>query len=182
MFDQPDHVIAEIAEETGGGLRQIIGQFDLRLCDQCAQCGQRITVLCFERVGVVAGGTVDAALSAVALPDHVGFHTDDRVPTAHLSSGHAFEDKGVLGGPGEFEHQRHGRVEIGGKAGIDHLVLTCLVGAGKAVEIGGQVGHGAYWMKAWTALIAGWLISTPARCCTSVAKARKRSSAMLLEA
>ncbi len=55
MLDQPDHVIAEIAEEPRGGLRQIVGQVDPAFGDQRAQAVQRIAVQRLEGVGIEAG-------------------------------------------------------------------------------------------------------------------------------
>ena len=62
MLDQPDHVIAEIAEQPGAGRRQILGQGDAAFGDQGAQIGQRIAGLILEGVRVEARLPVEAAV------------------------------------------------------------------------------------------------------------------------
>ena len=105
MLDKADHVVAEIAEETGGGGGQPIRQVDPAFGDQGAERGQRIGALDLEGVTVEPRGPVHARLGAVALPDQVGFHTDDRITATHLAPGHAFQHEGIGLGARELEHQ-----------------------------------------------------------------------------
>ena len=90
MLDQADHVIAQIAEQPRAGGRQVIGQVDPAGSDQRAQIVQRIAVLRLERLDIEPGLPVDAACLPMTLPDHIGFHPDDRIPSAHLAAGDRF--------------------------------------------------------------------------------------------
>ena len=164
-FDQPDHVIAEIAEKPCRDGRYPLGHVDPAFGDQRAERVQGVTRQRFERVGVKPRLTVDPACRAMAIPDHVGLHADDGITPAHLAAGDRFEHEAHRLGLGQFQHQRHGRVEIGGKAGIDKLVSP----GGKAcleLREGGGQGHGQF-SCALTAAMAFWSSLMPARASTA---------------
>ena len=138
VLDQADHVVAQIAVQAGTGGGQVIGEVDLAGGDQGAQVFQRAAVFILEGGAVIAGLPVDAALFAMALPDEVGLHADDRVASAHFAACHRFQHEGILRGAGQLEHQRYGRIEICRKPGIDNLVLSGFVALGEGLERGGQ--------------------------------------------
>ena len=140
MFDQPDHVIAKVAKKTGGGLGQIIGQGDARFRDDIAETVQRIAGHVLKGIRIIARRTVQCCGLTPATPDQVGLHADDGIASAHVTACDRLQHKGILRRAGKFEHQRHGRVEICGKAGVDDLVFARFIGAGESVEIRGQ-GH-----------------------------------------
>ena len=90
MFDQPDHVIAEIAKKTGGGLGQIIGQGDARFRNDIAQTVQRIAGHVLKGIRIIARCTVQCCGFTPATPDQVGLHTDDGIASAHVTAGDGF--------------------------------------------------------------------------------------------
>jgi hypothetical protein len=86
MFDQPDHVIAEIAEQPRRHGGQAFGHLDpafgqKRRAEFAAGAGQ-----VGEGLPVEARLAVDPALGAVALPDQVRLHADDGIAPAHLAA------------------------------------------------------------------------------------------------
>ena len=128
MFDQPDHVIPEIAEQPRCGGGQIGGQVDAAFLDQGPKRGQGIGAVFGKGVAVIAGLPVDAGLVPVTLPDQVGFHPDDRIAPAHLAARHAFQHEGIRAGTRQAQHQRDRSIQIGRQPGIDDLVLAPIIG------------------------------------------------------
>ena len=139
VLDQPDHIIAQIAKQTRRGLWQVFGQVDAAFLNEGAQVGERVAVLRGKAVGIKPRGAVDAAFGAVALPDQIRLHAYNGVAPAHFATGHRFQHKGVFMRAGEFQHERHGGVQIGGKPGIDNLILARLIGGGEVFKARGQV-------------------------------------------
>ena len=133
-LDQPDHVVAEVAEEAGGHRRQLRRQLDPALGDQRAQARERVGGLVLPAVGVEAGGAVEPRRGAAALPDQVGLHAHDRVAAAHLAAGDALEQEAVLARLGQLQHQRDRRVEVGDQPGPDHLVAARGEGGGEVLD------------------------------------------------
>ena len=105
MFDQSNHVVTQIAEQTCCGLRKVFGQFDFAFGNQCTQAGKRIVVQRGETVGIKPCMTVDTRLCAVTLPDQVRLHSDDRITSTNFAAGHGFQHEGVFGGASQLEHQ-----------------------------------------------------------------------------
>ena len=138
MLDEPDHVIAQIAEKPRRRGRQVLWHLDPAFRDQRAQRVQRISVQRLERVSVYLGGAVDAAAFAVTSPDQIGFHPDNRIAPAHFAAGDAFQHKAVLARPGKLEHQRYWRVQISSQPRVDHLRFASSIAGLKRGEIGGE--------------------------------------------
>ena len=141
MFDQPDHVIAQIAKKACRRLWQIVGQIDPAFCDDVAQHVQRVTRHVLKRIRVIARGTVHRRCVALAAPDQIRLHANDGIAPAHLAAGHRFQHKCVFSSPRQLEHQRHRRIQISRQTGIDDLVLARAIASGKIVKRRGQC-HG----------------------------------------
>jgi hypothetical protein len=142
MLDQPDHVVAEIAEQPGGGGGQVGGHVDGGFRPKPAQRVQRRGLAHPRTRRGRSAPAVQAAVGAPAFPDQVGLHPDDRIAPAHLAAGHRFEDEGVAARIRQLQHHRDRRVEIGGQPGVDQLVPAFGPAGLEFREIGGQ-GHRA---------------------------------------
>ncbi len=137
-LDQPDHVVAEIAEQPGRRGRHVGGQVDPAFGEQRAQAVERWGRHRLEPVRVVPRCAVDPRRAAAAFPDHVGLQPDDRIAPTDLAAGDRFEQEGVALALRQFQHQRYRRVEIGRQPGPDQLIAARLVARAKALEIGFQ--------------------------------------------
>ena len=129
VFDMADHIVAQIAEKPGRGLRQICRQIYPAFGDQGAQIVQRVAVLLVKSLRIEPCVAVQVRGFAMAAPDQIGFHTNDRIPPAHLATGDRFQHKRVFGSTRQLEHQRNRRIQISGQTRVDDLVLTSLVRA-----------------------------------------------------
>ena len=138
MFDQPHSVIAEITEETSRRLRQVVGEVNPAFPDQFAKPVERVPILRLKRLSVEPGGAVDGGLFAMAAPDQIRFHSNDRIPPAYLAAGHGFKHKRVFLSAGKLQHQGDRRVEIRRQPSINHLVLARLVSPRECLKIGGE--------------------------------------------
>ena len=110
---------------------------------------QRVCVLPDEGSGIALGIAVDTALRAMALPDQIGFHANDRIAPANFASCDRFQQKRVFLILGEFQHQADGGVQIGGEARIDDLVAPGGIGGAEVVKGGGQLHAGSLVTEAW---------------------------------
>ena len=163
VFDQPDHVVAEIAVKPRRAGRNALGHVDPAFADQRPQAVERGPVVGLKRLRPQRPA-VDAGAAVAAFPDQVGLHADHRIASALLAPGHAFQHEAVGLRGGEFQHQADRRVEIGGQADGDKLVAAARPARLERGEIGRQV-H--YWMRAFAAATAAEFTCTPRSACSA---------------
>ena len=140
MLDQPDHVIAEIAEQPRRCCRHIVRHLDPGFRDQRPQAFQRRAFVIGESVGI-ARLAVDPGATGAAFPDQVGLHADDGIAPAHLSAGDAFQHEAVRRRLGQLQHQADRGVQIRRKAQRQKLVAARCPTGGEGLEIRGDL-HG----------------------------------------
>jgi hypothetical protein len=162
VLDQPHHVVAEVAEQPRRHRRQLGGQVDPALGDELAQAGQRGGRLVAPSVGVEAGVAIQPGAVASALPDQVGLHAHDRVASAHLAAGDAFEQEAVAPRLGQLQHQRHRRVEVGHQPRPDDLVLARREARAELLDRREQLHERPQGNRASVDSISSWFTRTPA--------------------
>ena len=105
MFDQPDHIVAKIAEQSCRNSGQIGGHIDTAFGNQRAHGIKRVAVQWLKCTSLEPGGTVDTGLRAVALPDQIRFQADHRIAAPHFAAGDGFQHEGIGARVAEFKHQ-----------------------------------------------------------------------------
>jgi hypothetical protein len=81
------------------------GQIDVAFRDQRAQRIERMAGQVGKGFGIEPGRAVDLRGFAVAFPDQIGLHADDRIASPHFAAGHRFKHEAVCAGLGQLEHQ-----------------------------------------------------------------------------
>ena len=124
LFDEPHHVVAEIAEQPGRHRRQAGRQRHAAFADQCPQRRDRRRAVGCEGVGVRPRVAVDLGFAVQAAPDQIGLEPDDRIASARLAALDALEQERVVTALAEFEERRDRRLQIGDALGIEDLRLA----------------------------------------------------------
>ncbi len=133
---QPDHVVAEIAEQPGRHRRQRRRQVDPAFGDQGAQRGERAVGAGLEAAQIMARLAIDLDPVAKAAPDQIGLHADRRVAAAHRPAFDRFQEEAVGPAFGQLQHRGDRGLEIRDQGGPDHLRSPGGISLGEARELG----------------------------------------------
>ena len=157
ILNQPDHVIAQIAEQARRDRRHALGhRVDPAFRDQGPKAVQR-------RAGIILEVLreprlpVDPRPTVAAFPDQVGLHADDRIAAAQLSARDRFQHEALRCGLGQLQHQADRGVQVRGQPDGHQLVATCGPFGLELRKFRRQLHH---WTWALMALIADWFNST----------------------
>ena len=129
-------VIPQIPEHTRCGLWQIMRKVDVTFGQQIAERFKRFFVDCNERFVIKTCHTVDRHLIAFGFPDQIWFNPNNGITTANFAARDRFQHKAVFTCARQFHHDRHRRVQICRKAGINHLIFASIINCRKIGKFG----------------------------------------------
>ena len=131
-LDQPDHVVAHVAEQSGRHQRQPPGRSIRLSAISWRRLASAGSAQGSNASAVEAGAPVDLGAVAAAAPDQVGLDAQDRIAAADRAAGHALQQEAEGAAIGELEQGRDRRLQVGHQRGRDHLRPARLVGGGEA--------------------------------------------------
>ncbi len=139
-FHLADHVVAEIAEDSGCHRREARRQGQAGFGDDGAESVERLPG---QRVEdrTALGIAIDLGLAVPHAEDQVGCESDDRIAAADRAAFDGFEEEAVGAARRQLEHRRNRRFEIGHQPRPDHAGAAGIVGL-RGDVCGGLDQHG----------------------------------------
>ena len=153
-LDQPDHVVADHAEQARGHRRQAGGDVEPRRRDEVAQGVQRVAGLAVKGAARDVGRRPRSGPARPwHSPDQVRVHHDHRIAPAPGAALDRLEQEGVGPAARDLEIGRNRRFQIVDQAGPDHLRAAAVVDAREMRERRLESHLAAHF--AWAALRSG---------------------------